>query len=502
MESAAAPISATSDSPSTITDVPRDGAGSPLFTATAFAPSGPTVGVATSSTRVTSTLDTAPLTTTSTTIAPAATTAVALPDSAAAELAALGAATATAGETFETAMATGLSAATQASTTAEPSLDTLTTAISDGADLPIVSASETGATAVADELRSQASTETSVSAGPVQRESGNVQTAIPANTTVVAQDSKPASNGATGAANRSAEQAPNSNVAPSESTAPVAEQTAPEQLVVPTDEPVATAETAEAPTPARPSQTESSTRPARQERATAPVGKPAPRASAPVIAAASDDAEIQIVPVPSQTATTERDVLRQKPVVTAGKADQEATGQQAADELVAQIGMISGGTTAANSTSAATATVNAATHEPVPVATPTHISQQIQQALASYEAEVQSGTTRSFELVLDPPELGRLMVQMSRNSKGMDVRISAENETVRGILEAHGADLQQSLQLAGFDLGQFSGSAGGDHAGGLQEWIAAPTLKSFATGTQPVTSPSRPANRTAVDVVV
>ncbi|QDT56214.1 Flagellar hook-length control protein FliK [Caulifigura coniformis] len=136
-------------------------------------------------------------------------------------------------------------------------------------------------------------------------------------------------------------------------------------------------------------------------------------------------------------------------------------------------------------------------------AAPVNVTQQVMQALAAYEADLPQNGARSFEMLLDPPELGRLLVQMSRTSKGVDVRISAENESVRSMLETSGAELQQSLQLSGFDLGQFSGSnSGGAFAGG-EEWVSAPTLQSFATGAGVVrTTPKSVTANSAINVVV
>jgi hypothetical protein len=62
--------------------------------------------------------------------------------------------------------------------------------------------------------------------------------------------------------------------------------------------------------------------------------------------------------------------------------------------------------------------------------------------------------------------------------------------------------LQQNLQLSGFDLGQFSGSStGGSFAGG-EEWVAAPTLQSFASGSSPVRPTPAAAGQSAVNVIV
>jgi flagellar hook-length control protein FliK len=160
----------------------------------------------------------------------------------------------------------------------------------------------------------------------------------------------------------------------------------------------------------------------------------------------------------------------------------------------------------ANAASAANSASSVATSHPSTAAAsaPAHVSQQVLQALAAYEADLPQNGSRSFEMLLDPPELGRLLVQMSRTSKGVDVRISAENDSVRSILETSGAEMQQSLQLSGFDLGQFSGSNSGGTFGNGEEWISAPSLASFG-GSGPVPSGSSTSQRpgaSAVNVMV
>jgi len=167
--------------------------------------------------------------------------------------------------------------------------------------------------------------------------------------------------------------------------------------------------------------------------------------------------------------------------------------------------LLAAGTTNSDASHTGSVTSVVSSHTDVSAASsPTHVTQQVLQALAAYEAELPQNGSRSFEMLLDPPELGRLLIQMSRTSKGLDVRISAENENVRSILETAGTEMQQNLQLTGFDLGQFSGSnSGGGFANG-EEWVAAPPLQSF---TSAAPSPARPntthtTGNSAVNVVV
>ena len=191
--------------------------------------------------------------------------------------------------------------------------------------------------------------------------------------------------------------------------------------------------------------------------------------------------------------------------VTRKPAAKEAAGEEKAATAVNDV-MTTGATaeTSANSPFAkAMSAATAGPHDSSSASTPVHVSQQVMQALAAYEAELPADGMRSFEMILDPPELGRLIVQMSKSSKGVDVRIAAENETVRSILETTGQELQQGLQLSGFDLGQFSGSSSGTFSNG-EEFVFAPTLQSF-TGSAPAataTARTAAASKSAVDVVV
>jgi len=108
------------------------------------------------------------------------------------------------------------------------------------------------------------------------------------------------------------------------------------------------------------------------------------------------------------------------------------------------------------------AAISAAANPAAPVGTSSstpiaadHVSRQVVQAILTHETDVTTLGQRSFEMMLDPPELGRLMIQMSRGAKGLEVKISAEDDAVGAILKASGADLQQSLQLSSLSLGEF-----------------------------------------------
>ncbi len=238
--------------------------------------------------------------------------------------------------------------------------------------------------------------------------------------------------------------------------------------------------------PSRPATTVE--RPAAAPRTTASMAVPARTADMPIEA---------VEPVGENVA--EMDVLQlsqpRSPVDDEGNAtapqpvDQpEIAGEGAADVVAA------GSATSASAVSGQSPSA----------ATPTRVSQQVLQALATYEAELPANGARSFELLLDPPELGRLLLQMSRTANGVEVRIAAENEAVRAILESTGQDLQQSLQLSGFDLGQFSGSSSNSAFGGGEEFVFAPARTAFVAGdgqSLPQPTPASAETR-AVNVVV
>jgi flagellar hook-length control protein FliK len=240
-----------------------------------------------------------------------------------------------------------------------------------------------------------------------------------------------------------------------------------------------------------------STRPAASRKGTSPTAPAVASAGPSTIEPVATDAAAPIEPIAE--AGVRKDVLRE-----------QAAEQVAAPDVASAVATNVESTLATGSMSVESAAGNApsgvahTSPDAAAASTPAHVSQQVQQALAAYEAELPQGGSRSFELLLDPPELGRLLVQMSRTSKGVDVRIAAENETVRSILETTGAEMQQTLQLSGFDLGQFSGSSSGGNLASGEEWIAAPSLRSFA-GAAPGSvrsSTTQPAGTSAVNVVV
>jgi hypothetical protein len=98
-----------------------------------------------------------------------------------------------------------------------------------------------------------------------------------------------------------------------------------------------------------------------------------------------------------------------------------------------------------------------------PIATPATpsaapVAHQIAHAIIAEQANLTLEREHSFQMLLEPPELGRLFIQMSRGSRGLEVKISAEDEAVRSILQMSATDLQQSLQLSNLSTGQFGAS--------------------------------------------
>ena len=79
-----------------------------------------------------------------------------------------------------------------------------------------------------------------------------------------------------------------------------------------------------------------------------------------------------------------------------------------------------------------------------------------------------SGSDRAeIRLIIRPPELGRVRIQLSVDGDHIAGRILVDNGTVRQAIEQHVAQLQRSFAEAGLELGEFEVSSGGpdQHAG-------------------------------------
>lgn len=280
-----------------------------------------------------------------------------------------------------------------------------------------------------------------------------------------------------------------------------AQPTAQEQVAVASDKPGVIAEPNETPSEAPP--TAASAAPRKSSGASKAVpNRVAPQTAAAevVTEGASVAMNVALTPVTAQTGIAERDVLREDKVSGLEAAGEKPVVAQQDLNSLSTLNNTASETAAAQKTSAtfaATLTDNAT------ASTPSHVSQQVAQALAAYEAELPSSGSKSFQLLLDPPELGRLLIQMSRSSKGVSVRIAAENETVQAMLETTGAELQQTLQLSNFDLGGFGGSPSNSSGESANEFVFAPTLQSFASGSRSTAvSPAATSSNSAVNVVV
>jgi flagellar hook-length control protein FliK len=148
--------------------------------------------------------------------------------------------------------------------------------------------------------------------------------------------------------------------------------------------------------------------------------------------------------------------------------------------------------------------VSPASAESGHVLTGSPVSNQVIQALLAGERELPQSGQRSFEMLLDPPELGRLFIQMTRGAKGLEVRISAEDDRVGGILQSSAADLQQALQLSNLELGQFGTHSGNQSMDAFREHIeAGPSAAPDSTArASPRTPPIPISSRSAINVIV
>jgi hypothetical protein len=93
------------------------------------------------------------------------------------------------------------------------------------------------------------------------------------------------------------------------------------------------------------------------------------------------------------------------------------------------------------------------------------IHEQVLRAVVAQESAAATVNERRFELLLDPPELGRLLIQMQRGLRGVEVRIAAEDAQVDAWLRTSAHELEQTLQTSQFTLGGFTQSDIGSSPG-------------------------------------
>jgi flagellar hook-length control protein FliK len=480
---------------STATDIPRDGAGSPLFAAS-FMTSTPVAPAAAVTTTLNSTVDSSlPVgkvggeTRQVGNAAGKAEAGIELSDAAVAELSALNAeavdvTSESVSLTFDVEESTGVTAEATTVETADHNLEN---------DFPVVEAGET-----------------TVDSGNVQRDAVDVpEPVVAVDHSVKTQSANTQSQTIDAKAVTAAKSDDVVSTAEAPAEQPVAAVNEPAESEVPKADvqPAATPETAaqdftpveepyENPVAPRAELEDSSSvksaSPRKSSTSPRPVASPAPISAEPEVVNALTAMEN------SAGVGVRKDDLREWAAAPVEAADKPAPVVMDSEAI------LSAGTTSEATTALAASNVANTHTDGAAASTPSHVSQQVLQALAAYEAELPQNGSRSFEMLLDPPELGRLLIQMSRTSKGVDVRISAENVNVRSILETAGTELQQNLQLSGFDLGQFSGSNSGSGFANGEEWVAAPTLQSSASAAP---SPARSntihtTGNSAVNVVV
>lgn len=493
-------------STSTGTDVPRDGAGSPLFTSTFTEPamqaSEPAVD---SSASLTADAGKSSAATAQAFTESAPANSIIVDDAAAAELADAGV------EQIDVSPEQLNSAVERQQPgldSVSPGIDELTTILDDSSEfvLPVVSVNSTPATEAPIEIESQAVADVSANTATSQVDSQ------PA-TESSSRQTSPAPTGAPGAAAVESESRPVGEEVAVPSEQPVIDSTLQmnEQVLAVAEPQVSSVGIAvDAEQPFEQPDVESREREARAE-STPRTSATSPRPLTPTNVAAEPAVESVATGSPAAGAqdvvtqlggeaagSPQKDLARERPGIDVEALRHAAQVAGEADSMVVA-GGVNGATGQAPAAGAVVSFTDAAT-----ASAPAHVSQQVLQALAAYEAELPAGGARSFELLLDPPELGRLLVQMSRTAKGVDVRIAAENETVRSILETTGQELQQSLQLSGFDLGQFGGSSSNGSFAGGEEFVFAPSMESFAAaGPSAARSITTTFSRTgAVNVIV
>lgn len=83
---------------------------------------------------------------------------------------------------------------------------------------------------------------------------------------------------------------------------------------------------------------------------------------------------------------------------------------------------------------------------------PTEIAQQVAERLVERAADVKEGT-EEYTVTLNPEDLGRITVKMTKTSDGaVSVSIAAENSRTMRIIEENGTNIQDSLKQNGIQL--------------------------------------------------
>ncbi len=122
---------------------------------------------------------------------------------------------------------------------------------------------------------------------------------------------------------------------------------------------------------------------------------------------------------------------------------------------------------------------------------------QPQAIVGQVSVAIGRASSDDIEIRLDPPELGRVQIHLTRHDGGIQAMVLSDRPETHDLLRRHAEALARELGSAGFDNVSLDFAAGGearpgrDEARGL-DWMQA------APGLTAATSPEAPAPRTAV----
>jgi len=120
------------------------------------------------------------------------------------------------------------------------------------------------------------------------------------------------------------------------------------------------------------------------------------------------------------------------------------------------------------------------------------VADQLSESIAAWCARTPNEQGVRFELRLDPPELGRVVIRLQKSKGKVTARLLVTNEAARVTVERELPALQQSLEEAGVNLDEFDLSQHSEH-----RWDERPDdgrlpVVHWAQGAEAGTSPSTP----------
>lgn len=83
-------------------------------------------------------------------------------------------------------------------------------------------------------------------------------------------------------------------------------------------------------------------------------------------------------------------------------------------------------------------------------------NQTLQEGLDNVVRFVRAGNTQKASVIIDPPALGRISLELSHGTSGLEASIKVSNEQVRQLIQDQLSQLRHSLAQQGVQLTNFS----------------------------------------------